>query len=155
MPFAVFQLQSSSLQKLRVSYPPADMNSRNCTVRHHVLVNVKSRDLRFVSFVFVVPSECRVHSRKPKRGYTSRDWNHSMNNGGSDEIRRIGWSDFSVNRQLVQHVSQCFDVHEPMLNRDVEPECREENRHACARESPEVRRPVSRRERSEFGLHSL
>src|SRR5580700_6496248 len=73
-----------------------------------------------MSFEFVVPSKHAASSPQSKLRRSGTNLDHGVCDGGSKNMRGGGLRDLSVQRQLVQHVRQRLDMHEPVLNGNVQ-----------------------------------
>ena len=96
------------------------MNSRYCPVRHFVLVDFKRRHVCGVQIELIVPTEGVASARESQRRHAGWNFNHSMGYGRSDDGAGTLLRNFIVERQLVKHVSQRLDMHQPMLDRHIE-----------------------------------
>src|SRR5580704_1785051 len=89
-------------------------------VRHLELIDGKRRDIDAVSFVLVVPAEEAATTRESQCNRTGGNLDTAVSYGPSNNVEGFRFPDLLIQRQLMQHVGQCFRVHEAVLNGHVE-----------------------------------
>ena len=89
-------------------------------MRHHVAIDLELANIPLEFFKLVVPSKFALLARESERGSTVRNLDHRMFNRRSKNSWRERGTDFLAKRQLMKHVSQCLDMHQPMFNGDIE-----------------------------------
>ena len=89
-------------------------------VGHFILINLKPRHLHSVSLVLVVPAESFVPAQKAQGYCASRNLDHPRHDSRGCELRQLFLRTLPVERQLMQHVGQRLDMHQAMLNRDIQ-----------------------------------
>src|SRR5205807_2152984 len=102
-------------------------------IGHFVAVDFKSWDIYSRGFVFVVPAEISITALLSESGCTGGDLDHA---GLERWNRQGGWlflHDLSVERQLMQHVSQGFGMHQAMLDGDIQEGSERKLHRACVR----------------------
>src|SRR5438477_5976395 len=80
-------------------------------VGDHELINCECRDVYCVTLVLVVPAKLLALTRNAKGCFARRDLNHPMQDRRTRRNRCTGLSDFLLEWQLMQHVSERFEMH--------------------------------------------